>query len=83
MQLPPPTILTDEEFVENLIVVASGAIKGFAADPDTLEALRSDDLGLIIHARGVEIIEGPDYPARILGKRLIEETEEALRKETE
>ena len=60
MNLPPPTTLTDDEFLENLRIVLNGVVDALKLDPDAVGRIRDETQGLIIHSQGVEIFRRAD-----------------------
>ncbi len=60
MELPPPTKLSDEQFVANLRVVLDGVCDALALDPDKLTLVREGVLGLLIDAQGVLLFRRAD-----------------------
>ena len=60
MNLPPPTTLTDEEFVEHLRVVLNGVCDALKLDSDAVGRIRDETQGLLIHSQGVEIFRRAD-----------------------
>lgn len=60
MNLPPPTQLSDDEFLENLRVVLNGVVDALALSPETVARIRDDTQGLLIHSQGVEIFRRAD-----------------------
>ncbi len=60
MNLPPPTPLTDEEYVDNLRVVVAGTLNALANSPATIALVREGVIGIIVHSQGVELIRRED-----------------------
>ena len=60
MNLPPPTTLTDEGFLENLRIVLNGVVDALAGAPETVARIRDESQGLIIHSQGVELFRRAD-----------------------
>ena len=60
MKPPPPTPLTDPEYVENLRIVLNGVCNALAKDLDAVQRIRNDETGIIIHSQGVEIFRRAD-----------------------
>lgn len=54
--LPEPIDLSDEEYIENLRVIAGGTINALAENPEKLREVREGKAGLIIHSLGVDLI---------------------------
>ena len=80
MNMPPPTTLTDEEFVENLRVVLNGVCDALELDPDAVGRIRDETQGLIIHSQGVEIFRRADA-VDLATEELVEEIELELGKD--
>jgi hypothetical protein len=60
MNLPPPTKLSNAEFVANLRIVLGDVCDALELDPATVGHIRDETLGLIIHSQGVEIFRRAD-----------------------
>ena len=60
MELPPPTKLTDEEFVANLRIVFNGVCDALALDRDKLTLIREGVSGLLIDSQGVTLFRRAD-----------------------
>ena len=60
MKLPPPTQLSDEEFIANLRIVLDGVCDALALDPDKLALVREGVLGLLIDSQGVTMFRRAD-----------------------
>lgn len=58
--LPPPTPLTDAEFVEHLRVVLNDVCDALKLDSAAVGRLRDETQGLIIHSQGVEMFRRAD-----------------------
>lgn len=60
MKLPEPTPLTDAQYVANLRIVVTAILNRLPEFPDTLQGIRDDNLGIIVHSQGVELIRRAD-----------------------
>lgn len=60
MNLPPPTQLSDEEFIENLRIVVDGTLDALLLNPDKVDLIRQGVSGLLIDAQGVMLFRRAD-----------------------
>ena len=82
MNLPPPTQLSDDEFLENLRVVLNGVVDALALAPETVARIRDETQGLIIHSQGVELFRRADL-VDLATEDLIKGLEAELEKEAD
>ncbi len=80
MELPPPTQLTDDEFLENLRIVLNGVVDALALAPATVARIRDETQGLLIHSQGVELFRRADL-VDLAAEELVEEIEIELGKD--
>ncbi len=80
MNMPPPTQLSDEEFVENLRIVLNGVCDALLAEPATAARIRDETQGLLIHSQGVELFRRADL-VDLAAEELVEEIELELGKD--
>lgn len=79
MELPPPTQLTDDEFLENLRIVLNGVVDALALAPATVARIRDETQGLLIHSQGVELFRRADA-VDLATEQLVAEIESELGK---
>ena len=61
MKLPPPTTLTDAEYVDNMRTVLNEALDRLGDHPVTLKRIRADELGIVLHSQGLGLIRHVDW----------------------
>ncbi|MCH8983677.1 MAG: hypothetical protein IH943_06180 [Acidobacteria bacterium] len=60
MELPPPTTIDDAEWILNLGTVFGALLDQLALNPATLKRLRNDEVTVVIHAQGIDLIAKVD-----------------------
>jgi len=80
MNLPPPTQLSDEEFIENLRIVVGGTLDALLLNPDKVDLIRQGVSGLLIDAQGVMLFRRADL-VDLAVEELVEEIELELGKD--
>ena len=80
MNLPPPTPLTDEEFIENLRIVVDGTLDALLLNPDKVTLIRDGVSGLLIDSQGVRLFRRADL-VDLAAEELVEEIELELGKD--
>ncbi len=60
MNLPPPTQLSNADYLANLRIVLNGVVDALEFAPATVANIRDETQGLIIHSQGVEIFRRAD-----------------------
>jgi hypothetical protein len=80
MNLPPPTQLSDEEFIENLRMVVGGTLDAMLLNPDKVDLIRQGVSGLLIDAQGVMLFRRADL-VDLAVEELVEEIELELGKD--
>ncbi|GEM_PF-3578124 len=60
MNMPPPTQLSDEEFVANLRIVLNGVCDALLAEPAIVARIRDETQGLLIDSQGVRLFRRAD-----------------------
>ena len=80
MNLPSPTQLSDEEFIENLRIVVDGTLDALLLNPDKVDLIRQGVSGLLIDAQGVMLFRRADL-VDLAVEELVEEIEIELGKD--
>ena len=60
MNLPPPTTITDAEWLVNLGIVFGAIVDQLGANPETVRRLRNDEIAVVVHAQRVGLIAKVD-----------------------
>ena len=80
MNLPPPTELSNAEYLENLRIVLNGVVDALALAPATVARIRDETQGLLIHSQGVELFRRADA-VDLATEQLVAEIESELGKD--